>query len=73
MYTVNVSRVRGKMGEKGYSVTSLSSAIGVNRNTLANYLEHPSIIPYGKLAAMASLLCDGPAECAEIFFARKLT
>lgn len=73
MYTVDVPKVKGKMGEKGYNISSLSRKINVNRNTLTNYFNNPGAIPYEKLSAMASLLCDDSAECAKIFFAQKLT
>ena len=41
MYRVNAPKIRGKMSEKGYTIASLAQGIGVNRNTLAAYLEHP--------------------------------
>ena len=67
MYFVNVPKIRGKMGEKGYTITSLAAKIGVNRNTLAGYLENPTNIPYCKLAMLAEALCDDPIESAHIF------
>ncbi len=72
MYFVNVPKIRGKMGEKGYTITSLAVKIGVSRNTLAGYLENPNSIPYCKLAKMAELLCDNSIESAHIFFAPNL-
>ena len=70
MYRVNAPKIRGKMSEKGYTIASLAQGIGVNRNTLAAYLEHPEKIPFGKLLKllmMADLLCDTPCEAALIF------
>ena len=67
MYRVNAPKIRGKMSEKGYTIASLAQGIGVNRNTLAAYLEHPEKIPFGKLLMMADLLCDTPCEAALIF------
>lgn len=72
MYRVNVPKIRGKMGEKGYTIASLAQGIMVNRNTLAAYLEHPEKIPLGKLLMMADLLCDTPCEAALIFFDQDL-
>ena len=70
MYRVNAPKIRGKMSEKGYTIASLAQGIGVNRNTLAAYLEHPEKIPFGKLLMMADLLCDTPCEAALIFLIR---
>ena len=75
MYRVNAPKIRGKMSEKGYTIASLAQGIGVNRNTLAAYLEHPEKIPFGKLLKllmMADLLCDTPYEAALIFFNQDL-
>jgi hypothetical protein len=72
MYRVNAPKIRGKMSEKGYTIASLAQGIGVNRNTLATYLEHPEKIPFGKLLMMADLLCDTPCEAALIFFNQDL-
>lgn len=72
MYKVDVPRVKGKMAENGYNITSLAHAIDVSRNTLSSYLANPSNIPYDKLALIASLICRDVAEAAEIFFAQDL-
>lgn len=72
MYYVDTPKVRGKIYEKGYTITSLAKALGINRNTLSTYLESPESIPYGKLSKMAELLCDTPCEASAIFFSRNL-
>lgn len=72
MYNVDVPKVRGKMAEKGYTISSLATEMGINRNTLAGYLDNPSNIPYGKLAIMADILCDDSTESTNIFFAPNL-
>lgn len=69
MYHVDVAKVRGKMGEKQFSIKKLSSSLEIDRNTLAGYLRAPEKIPYKVLASMATLLCDGPEEARRIFFA----
>lgn len=69
MYYVDIPKVRGKMAEHGYTVTSLAKKLGINRNTLAFYLCNPSKIPQEKLSLMATLLCDDSTEAASIFFA----
>lgn len=68
MYSVDTPKIRGKMSERGYTITSLAKQIGINRNTLSSYLEAPENIPYGKLSIMAELLCDTPDEASSIFF-----
>lgn len=72
MLYIDVPRVRGKMAEKGYTLTSLSEKLGINRNTLATYLDNPRKTPYGVVAGMAAILCDTADEAASIFFAKDL-
>ena len=69
MAFVNVPKVRGRMAEKGYTITSLSKLLGISRNTLSLYLEKPCKIPYGVVSRMAEILCDSQKEAADIFFA----
>lgn len=69
---VDVPRVRGKMAEKGYTITSMSDRLGINRNTLSSYLEKPSKMPYNVISDMADALCDTATEAAAIFFAPNL-
>lgn len=72
MYHVDVAKVRGKMAEKGFTITSFAERIGVNRNTMAAYLRDPSGIPYDVLDMMADSLCDTLDEAVPIFFAPDL-
>ena len=73
VFFVDVPKVRGKMAEHGYTLTALSAELGINRNTLAAYLEAPGRIPYDVMARMATLLCDSnTAEASAIFFAQDL-
>ncbi|WP_368234183.1 hypothetical protein [Anaerotruncus rubiinfantis] len=73
MYYVDIPKVKGKMGEKDYTITSLSDELNISRNTLASYLENPKKIPYEIISEMASILCDSPDEARKIFFRSKLT
>lgn len=66
---VDVPKVRGKMAERGYTITSMSNRLGINRNTLSTYLETPSKMPYNVISDMAEALCDTADEAAAIFFA----
>ena len=69
---IDVPKVRGKMAERGFTITSLSNFLGISRSTLANYLENPGKTPYNVLSEMAIALCDTADEAAAIFFAADL-
>lgn len=68
MYSVDIPRVKGKMAERGYNITTFANKLGVSRNTMSSYLSNPKTIPYDKLSLMAEMLCDGNEEAASIFF-----
>lgn len=72
MYTVNIPRVKGKMAEHGYNITTFARELGVSRNTLSSYLSNPATIPYDKVSRIAELLCDDTDEAAAIFFTQDL-
>lgn len=72
MAKIDVPKVRGKIAERGLTLTALSKKIGISRNTLANYLEFPEKMPYGVMSDMAEILCDTPEEATIIFFASNL-
>lgn len=69
MVFVDVPKLRGKMAERGYNITSISEDVGVNRNTMSSYLENPEKMPYSVVAKLADILCDTRSEVAGIFFA----
>ena len=73
MVSIDVQKVRGKMAENGYTITSLSACLGIDRNTLSSYLKNPGKMPYSVVADLAALLCDTTEEANSIFFAKKLT
>lgn len=72
MVSIDIPKVRGKMAERGYTITSLSERLGINRNTLSAYLETPGKTPYSVVSDMAVALCDTADEAASIFFATSL-
>lgn len=72
MVHIDVPKVRGKMAERGYNLTSMSNHLGISRGTLTSYLETPEKTPYGVVSEMASALCDNMQEAAAIFFAPDL-
>ena len=72
MYSVNIPRVKGKMAEHGYNITTLAHELGVSRNTLSSYLSNPATMPYDKMSRIAELICDNADEAADIFFTQDL-
>lgn len=72
MVHVDIPKVKGKMAERGYTITSLAKELNISRNTLSGYLEEPQKIPYCIISAMAKLLCDTSEEASSIFFAPDL-
>ena len=69
---MNIPKLRGKMAEKGFNITTLSREIGVNRNTLSEYFDHPDRVPYKVIVKLSKLLCDNKDEVVAIFFANNL-
>lgn len=69
MVKVDVPKLRGKMAEKGHTITSISELINVNRNTFSGYLDQPEKMPYSVIAELAYILCDSYDEACKIFFA----
>ena len=72
MFHVDIPKVRGKMAEKGYNMTSLAESLGVSRNTLSTYLSNPGKMPYDTMMQMASILCGDSSDAVQIFFAPDL-
>lgn len=70
MYQINISKIKGKMGEKNISITELSQQIGVSRNTLSSYFKNPAKMPYNIVSKMAQVVCDTQDEAVSIFFAQ---
>ena len=73
MYTVNVSRIIANMYGHGFNRTTLSSKLGISRNTLNAYLSTPEKMPYLIISKMASMICDNSSEAMDIFFETKLS
>lgn len=68
MVQINIPKVRGKMGEKGLTITALANQLGIARNTLSHYLNEPEKTPYNVVSNMAAILCDTSEEATAIFF-----
>ena len=69
MVHIDIPKVKGKMAEHGYTITSLSKKLDISRNTLSSYLEKPEKTPYSIVSSMANILCEDTAEACSIFFA----
>ena len=67
MVRVDVPKVKGKMAERGYTITSMAKALKISRSTLSSYLECPEKITYSVIASMADMLCDSTDEAGSIF------
>lgn len=72
MFYMDVPKIKGKMGEKGYNTTTLAKALGISRNTLSSYLAEPDKFPYDILEKLAVILFDNVEEARKIIFAQKL-
>lgn len=72
MARIDVCKVRGKMAERGYTISSLAKELDINRNTLTSYFNAPEKTPYSVVSDMANLLCDSSEEACRIFFAHDL-
>lgn len=73
MASINVPKVRGKMGEKQLSMTALANQLGITRITLTHYLREPGKMPYRVVAKMADILCDNKEEATAFFFDHQLS
>ncbi len=69
---VDTQKLRGKMAERGYTITALSKDVGVDRNTLSGYLKNPEKFTYGVLIKIAHILFDSKEEAVSVFFADDL-
>ena len=72
MVRVDIPKVKGKMAERGYTITSMAKTLEISRSTLSAYLESPEKIPYSVISRMADILCDNVSEASSIFFAPDL-
>ena len=72
MYRINIAKVRGKMGEKGYNISTLANSIEINRNTMAEYMRNPSRMPYRVIERLAAILCESKEDAGDIFLTQNL-
>lgn len=65
---MKVNKLRGKMAENGYTLTTMSDRLSISRATLNNYLKNPNKMPYEIIEKMADLLFDTKEEAFAVFF-----
>lgn len=70
--TVNANKLRGKIAEKGYTISSLASDMNVTRDTMSRYIKDPRAMQLGQIIRLASLLCDSDEEAKSIFLVQDL-
>lgn len=69
---MNIPKLRGKIAENGYNLTSISRELGIDRNTMTSYLHNPGKMPYSIVCKLASMLCRDVEEMRAIFLAQDL-
>ena len=67
MVHIDIPRVKGKMAERGFTITSLSELLGIDRNMLPTYLNTHEKVPYSIVSDVAGLLCDSEDEAVSFF------
>lgn len=72
MFSVNIDKINGRMGEKGLNKKTLAKKLGVSSTTITKYLKEPDKIPYLKLKLLAEVLDFTIGEARAYFFAEKL-
>lgn len=70
--TVNANKLRGKIAEKGYTISSLARDMNVARNTMSMYIKDPRAMQLGQIIRLAELLCESSEEARAIFLAQDL-
>lgn len=68
MLNVNTAAVRGKIAEKGLTLSSTAERLDLNRNTLASYLQDPERMTIGVAKRLETMLCDNEADSRRLFF-----
>lgn len=72
MLNVNTAAVRGKIAEKGLTLSSTAERLALNRNTLASYLQDPERMTIGVAKRLETMLCDSEADSRRLFFGDNL-
>lgn len=72
LFSVNIDKINGRMGEKGLNKKTLARKLGVSSTTITKYLKEPDKIPYLKLKLLAEVLEFTIGEARAYFFDEKL-
>lgn len=73
MVHVNIPKVRGKMAEKGYSITSLANMLKISRETLDSYFSTPENAVQRRGEPCGYSLRHNGRSDHHLFFTPKLT
>lgn len=73
MFQASASKIRGKMAENGYTITSLAQKMHISRSTMSKYLSFPGKMPVEKFMEMANILFNEIGELTDIFLPKNLS
>ena len=73
MFQASESKIRGKMAENGYTITSLAHKMHISRATMSKYLSFPGKMPVEKFMEMTSILFNESGELTDIFLPKNLS
>ena len=65
-------KLKGKIIEEGYTISSLAEKVGMNRNTLANKLEGRTAFDITEIYTLVDILNINPEKVNQYFFTRWL-
>jgi len=68
MYVYDMSRLRGRMAEKGYTIKALAEKIGVHPNTVSNKLYSLQYFRTDEIDAICRLLAIPKSDIPTYFF-----
>lgn len=69
---VNTAKMQGVMREKGHTIKSLATVIGLSRTGLFNKIHNVREFSLSELEAICDELCLTVEEVVAIFFARNM-
>lgn len=73
MFQASASKIRGKMAENGYTITSLAQKMHISRATMSKYLSFPGKMPVEKFMEMANILFNEIGELTDIFLPKNIS
>ena len=73
MITINVPEWKGKIASLDMSRSAYAKELGIARNTLQTYFDHPDKVPYRIIAQSIEVLNMNYEDAARVFFNNQLT